>query len=179
MKKNTNFIKSVVFLGLVLISSISHAQNDSITKPKADFWRKVRFGGGLGLNVGSGFTNVSVTPTIYYNVNEKVSLGTGLNLSYIKSKGQYDSWIYGGSAILIFNPLDFIQLSSEIEQLRANVNYKVSGGNLEDDFWNTALFLGAGYRSNNFTIGLRYNILHDDTDRIYSDAWMPFVRVVF
>lgn len=48
-----------------------------------------------------------------------------------------------------------------------------------DNFWNTALFLGAGYRTNNATIGIRYNVLHNDNNNIYTTAFMPFVRVYF
>ncbi|MES2812151.1 MAG: hypothetical protein V4670_06745 [Bacteroidota bacterium] len=178
-KFKRNIIKSIVFLGLILNSSILEAQNDSIPKPKSEFWKKVNFGGGIGFNIGSGFTNIALSPTMYYNVNSKVSLGLGLNGSYVKSSGEYNAWIYGGSIVGIINPVDFIQLSSELEQLRANVNYQTTGGSLKDNFWNTALFLGAGYRSENFTIGLRYNVLHDKTDRLYSDPWMPFVRIIF
>ena len=67
----------------------------------------------------------------------------------------------------------------ELEELRVNANYNTNIGNVEDNFWNTALFLGAGYRSQNFTIGLRYNVLHKDSNSIYTTALMPFVRVVF
>ncbi len=52
--------------------------------------------------------------------------------------------------------------------------------NLEDEqYWYPALFIGAGYRSQNFTMGIRYDILYDDAKSIYANAWMPFVRVYF
>lgn len=174
-----NILKSILFLVVFLNSSILEAQNDSIPKRKSEFWQKVQFGGGVGFNMGSGFTNIALSPNLYYNVNSKVTLGLGLNGSYIKSNNEYNAWLYGGSVLGIVNPMEFVQLSAELEQLRANVNYETTGGTVSDDFWNTALFLGAGYRSGNFTIGLRYNVLHDDNDRIYSDPWMPFIRIVF
>lgn len=179
MKKNSYLIKSLFFLGLILISSISSAQNDSIAKPKKEFWEKVRFGGGIGLNLGNNFTTISLSPTLYYNFNEQMTVGAGLTGSYIKSRGEYNSWIYGGSALCLYSPVEYIQLSAEIEQLRVNVNFDKSLGSGSDNFWNTALFLGAGYRINNFTFGLRYNVLFNENDRIYADAWMPFVRVMF
>ena len=49
----------------------------------------------------------------------------------------------------------------------------------DDSFWNTALFLGAGYRTQNLTIGVKYNVLHKDNNQVYSQAWLPFVRVMF
>jgi len=39
--------------------------------------------------------------------------------------------------------------------------------------------LGAGYRTGNVTMGVRYNVLQDDSKNVYSDALMPFVRFYF
>jgi len=178
-KFTRNIIKSVIFLSLIFNSSFLKAQNDTIAKSKNIFWQKVKFGGGIGLGFGSGFTNIALSPTMYYNVNEKVSIGLGLNGSYIKSNNEYKSWIYGGSAIVLFNPIENIQISAELEQLRVNTNYQTMFGNVKDNFWNTALFLGAGYRLGGVTLGLRYNVLHDKNNFIYSDPLMPFVRVIF
>jgi len=178
-KFKRNIIKLILFSGLIFNSVILNAQNDSIPKSKSDFWEKVRFGGGIGLNVGGGFTNISISPTIYYNVNEMVSVGTGLTGSYIKNSGVYNSWIYGGSVVALFNPIENVQISTEFEQLRVNASYQTITGNNNDNFWNSALFLGAGYRVGGLTLGLKYNVLHDKNNFVYSDAFMPFVRIVF
>ena len=85
--------------------------------------------------------------------------------------------MYGGSVVSLFNPIPEIQLSTELEQLRVNVNLDGSNSNSQN-YWNTALFVGAGYRSGNVTIGARYNVL-DDKNSIYGSAFMPFVRVYF
>ena len=87
--------------------------------------------------------------------------------------------MYGPSLIVLGNPIPQIQLSAELEQLRVNVDYDDDLGFPNDNFWNTALFLGAGYRTNNVTIGVRYNVLHDSDKNVYSDVFMPFVRVYF
>jgi hypothetical protein len=47
------------------------------------------------------------------------------------------------------------------------------------NYWNTALYVGAGYRNGNVTLGARYNLLFDKDKSIYSDALMPFVRFYF
>jgi long-subunit fatty acid transport protein len=179
MKTNIifNFKTFVFFSTLILTFNFSFSQNDSIPKQKSPFWQKVQFGGGLGLGFGNGFTNISVAPMGYYNINQKFTVGVGLNGSYIAQNSFYKSTIVGASIIGITNQLEFLQLSAELEQLK--VNTKFEGSNLKSDFWNTALFLGAGYRNQNFTLGMRYNILHKASDRAYSDAFMPFVRVVF
>ncbi|MFT5217580.1 MAG: hypothetical protein ACI83H_002720 [Glaciecola sp.] len=41
------------------------------------------------------------------------------------------------------------------------------------------LYLGAGYRTGNFTIGIRYDVLYDNEKSIFADPWMPFFRVYF
>ena len=145
---------------------------------RSEFWSKVQFGGGLGLGFGNNSTNISVAPSAIYNFNEKVALGLGLQYSYIRQKDFYTSHLYGGSIIGLVNPIQEIQLSAELEELRVNTDFDNSSFTT-DDFWNTALFLGAGYRTNNATIGVRYNVLHKDNNNIYTTAFMPFVRIYF
>uniref|UniRef100_UPI00404B2F4D hypothetical protein n=1 Tax=Flavobacterium sp. TaxID=239 RepID=UPI00404B2F4D len=131
------------------------------------------------MGFGSGFTNITVAPSGIYNFNDKVALGLGVQYSYVNQKDFYQSHIYGGSIIGLIHPIEEIQLSAELEQLRVGNTYATPTGNINDDFWNTAIFLGVGYRSNNVTIGLRYNVLHKDRNNVYVDPLMPFVRIYF
>ena len=183
------FKKTAFFTSYFIIFAFFADSNAQTSTPrnyqipqKSDFWSKVRFGGGLGLNVGSGFTDITIAPSAVYDVNEYVSTGIGLQGSYIKVKPKnsayenYETYTYGGSFLVLINPIPEIQLSAEIEQLRVNVNYD---SEFSDDFWNTALFLGGGYRAQNVTIGVRYNVLHNSDKNIYHEAFMPFVRVYF
>jgi len=144
---------------------------------QSDFWRKVQFGGGIGASFGSGYTDVSIAPGAIYNVNPYFATGVGLLGSYSREKNFYESYIYGGSIIELFNPIEQVQVSAELEQVR--INRRFSGDNFSDNFWNTALFIGAGYRAENVTIGARYNVLYKESDLIYGSAFMPFVRVYF
>jgi long-subunit fatty acid transport protein len=137
---------------------------------------RVHFGGTLGLSIGSGFTDIVVAPSVIYDVNDYFSAGVGLQGSYVNFKNNFESYIYGASLIGLVNPIEEIQLSAELEQLRVNTTYQ---DNFKDDFWNTALFLGAGYRAQNVTIGIRYNVLFDKNKSVYNEAFMPFVRVYF
>jgi hypothetical protein len=41
------------------------------------------------------------------------------------------------------------------------------------------MYVGAGYRTNNVTLGFRYNLLFDKNIDLYGDAFMPFIRVFF
>ena len=149
----------------------------------SDFWSRVRFGGGLGLGFGSGYTDVSVAPGAIYQFNDYVALGAGLQFSYVDQKNWYSAMMYGVSGIALFNPIPQVQLSAEVEQLRVNLDVDADRYGTEQaysrDFWNTGLFLGAGYRMENVTVGVRYNVLFNEDDLVYSQAWMPFVRVYF
>ena len=170
--------KSLLVIIILFFSSCLFAQqNTSPPQTKNEFWRNVQFGGGIGLGFGSGYTDISLAPSAIYNFNEYAALGVGLQYKYLKQRDYYASHLYGGSVIGLFNPIQEIQLSAELEQLRVNVNLDGSNSNSQD-YWNTGLFLGAGYRSGNATIGARYNVL-TDKNNIYGSAFMPFIRVYF
>jgi hypothetical protein len=173
-KKFTSISLKIVFL--IVLNFNMYSQQ---TPVKSEFWSKVQFGGGLGVNFGNNFTNVTIAPSAIYNFNEYVSLGTGLQYSYVKQKDVYSSNIFGASIIGLFNPIETIQLSAEIEEMNVNNNYESGSSTIKDSFWNTALFVGAGYRMNNVTIGARYNLLFNKDKNVYGEAFMPFVRVYF
>jgi hypothetical protein len=178
-------MKNVILYFLLLFSTIIFAQEPVavLPKQKSDFWQHVHFGAGIGLNVGGGFTNISFAPNAIYDVNKTVSLGAGIQGSFVSSKDQYHSTIIGGSLISLFNPIEAVQLSVELEEMNVNTTSNVAlvGSNIfpKYSFWDTGLFLGAGYRMQNVTIGARYNVLFDKNKSVYSNAFMPFVRAYF
>ena len=155
-----------------------NAQEQEAPKPQSQFWKNVRFGGGLGLNFGNRNTQITVAPNAIYEVNPYFAFGPGLIYSYQKNDFLKTS-LYGASITALANPIEFLQISGELEQLRVNQTIPSVGGDIEDDFWNTALFLGGGFRTGGVTIGARYNVLFNDRDSIYAQAWQPFVRVYF
>lgn len=154
-------------------------------KPKSDFWQHVQFGGSLGLSVGSGYTDILLAPGAIYNFNEFVAAGVGLQGSYVRVKHDYESYIYGGSLVGLFHPIPEVQLSLELEQLRVNTDFSDFYNPDPDrpyrdpNFWNTALYVGAGYSVENVTIGIRYNVLYDRNKSVYSEPFMPFIRAYF
>lgn len=173
---NINHITKIVFaVSLFVFSDNAKAQEFE----EGDFWSRVHFGGGLGVGFGSNYTNIALAPSAIYDFNQYISAGIALQGSYVRDKNFYESYMYGPSLIILGNPIPQIQLSAELEELRVNVDYDDDLGFPNDNFWNTALFLGAGYRTNNVTIGARYNVLHDSDRNVYSNALMPFVRVYF
>lgn len=180
MKKNHLLSILRAFLIFTLLFSFQHltAQQQTFTSsPQNNFWRNVQFGGGLGLSIGSGYTDITVSPSAIYNINSILAVGTALQFGYASAKNDYSSTIYGGSLIGLINPVPQVQLSVELEEINVNTDYKYY--NVSNSFWNTALYVGAGYRSGNVTVGVRYDVLFDKNNSYYSEAFMPFVRVYF
>lgn len=182
--KNRTFLR--LFIGVLMIllflktTTFFGQSVHDVPASKSNFWSRVQFGGGVGLSIGSGYTDITLAPSAIYNLNEYVALGGGLQGSYVSSKNYFDSTIYGGSLVALFNPIEEVQLSLEIEQVRVNNVYKETGfPAFKDNFWNTGLFIGGGYRVDNITIGARFNVLHDKNKNVYSEAFMPFVRAYF
>ncbi len=186
MKFDTKLLKTFFYTLVFLNSAFLFSQQDSIPKIKRVFWKNVQYGGGLGLAVGNGFTNISVSPTGYYNFNKTYSVGIGLTGSYVAQEQNpsnfnsigYKSTIFGGSIIGLVHPIEEIQLSVELEELKVNRNFD-DDFLYDDTFWNTALFLGAGYRAQNITLGVKFNVLHKDNNHVYSQALVPFIRLMF
>jgi long-subunit fatty acid transport protein len=63
------------------------------TQSKSEFWEKVRFGGGFGVNFGNNATNINLSPTLFYPVNESFTIGAGLQGSYVDSQNNFISYI--------------------------------------------------------------------------------------
>lgn len=172
MRKKFRKIATSLVMIMLVGTNTAESQNN-----KSAFWEQVQYGGGFGIGFSSNGSSFSFAPSAIYNVNRFVAIGTSVQYNHTNMKQVYKTQMYGGSIIALVHPLDFIQLSTELEQLRVNVTYENSSNNAK--FWNTALFLGAGYRANNLTIGARYNVLHKDRNNVYGDAFMPFVRFYF
>jgi len=182
MKKDSfnQILKSVlIIITLVLTNSIFGQQQISTSNSNVNFWDDVQFGGGLGFSAGSGYTDITIAPSAIYNFNQYFSTGVSLLGTYVSSKNYYSSLHYGGSLVTLFNPIEEIQLSLELEQIRVNNEYKSIENNHKNNFCNTGLFLGAGYRSGSVTVGARYNLLYNKNKDVYNEAFMPFVRVYF
>lgn len=169
--------KGLAFVIFLMISTCFFAQN--MTSNSNEFWQHVRFGGGIGLSFGNGFFSGTLAPSAIYEFNEYVALGVGLNGTYSSRKNYYKSTVFGGSLIGLFNPIREIQLSAELEELNVNRKWDNQFNVENQNYWYPALFLGAAYRSQNVSVGIRFDVLYDKDKSIYGESWMPFVRVYF
>ncbi len=169
-------LKKLSFSLLFLMAcSFCYSQN---ANNRSDFWKHVRFGGSLGFGLTNGGFNGSLAPSAIYQFNNQFALGTSLSVNYYKFDDS-KFLAYGGSILSLYNPIDFLQISAELEQLRVNRSLGTGSLKVEDNYWSPALLLGLGYSNRNFTIGIRYDVLYDNQKSIYANAWLPFVRVYF
>ncbi|MEY8868567.1 alpha-ketoglutarate decarboxylase [Meridianimaribacter flavus] len=168
-------LKKIILL--ILISVCFNTVNAQ--EKTSDFWNYVRFGGGVGLSFGDGFFSGTLAPSAIYEFNNQFALGLGLNGTYNSRKNFYKSTIFGGSLIGLFQPINEIQLSAEFEELNVSRKWEDNLGIQDQNYWYPALFIGAGYRTQNVTFGIRYDVLYDEDKSIYADPWMPFVRFYF
>lgn len=168
------WLRPLAFGMILSLAPAVHAQEDHA------FWDRVQFGGALGVSVGSGYTDILVAPSALYRFNDYLAAGTGLQVSRVKVDA-YSSWMYGASAIGIVSPIEEVQVSVELEQMRVNNSFREAyyPGRPDESFWNTALYFGLGYTNGDVTVGVRYNVLFDKDKLVYNDAFMPFVRVYF
>lgn len=172
-----NFMKNKPFLTVVFV--IFFHTYGTAQSTDESFWNHVRFGGGIGLSFGDGFFSGTLAPSAIYEFNEQFALGLGLNGTYNSLKNSYKSTIFGGSIIGLFNPIQELQVSAEFEHLNVNRKWENNLGIADQNYWYPALFVGLGYRNQNFTVGMRYDVLYDKNKSIYADAFMPFARIYF
>lgn len=175
-KKNHYYHNSVIFTLLFMLFFSFGFSQSAVSQHR--FWSKVSFGGGLGLNFGNNYHNITVAPSAIYHVNNNFSTGVGLNFNASKF-GSSSLQSYGISLNNYYSPLPYLQLSGEFEESRVHKNLGYDGANITDTYWYPALFLGLGYRMKNVTVGLRYDVLYDENKSIYGDPYIPFIRVYF
>lgn len=168
-------LKKISILTLILTITLSFHKNYAQEK---SFWSKVRFGGQIGIDFPNDSFSAIIAPSAVYDVNPYVSLGTGINFGYTNARN-FKATNYGISLISLFYPLKELQISSEFEYTGVSKELELDGGNIKEDYWYPALFLGAGYRINGLSIGMRYDVLYNEDKSIYSTAFIPFVNVYF
>lgn len=175
----TKYFRFTIILCFYFI--FNNAQNDSIpshSKQKSEFWKNVSFGGGIGLGFANGYTNIAISPSAVYKFNEQFALGPAINFNYSNQKNDFSATVIGASVVGLYKPVKELLFSAEFEQ--NNVSFKDKILDSKRNYWYPALYLGGGYALGNFgSIGVRYDVLFDDTKSVFGSAFTPFVRVYF
>jgi len=174
-------MRKIIFLSCFFISIATFAQ-DEVTQPddeilqvpQTSFWDNVRFGGGLGLAFGTDQTTIEISPSAIYDFENGFALG--ISFGYLYSKiNDFKSNVFSPGLVALYNPAQEIQISAEFEQLFVNQKF----GSLSDTFDYPALYLGVAYRTGWAAFGIRYDVLFDERDSIFTSAWSPIVRIYF
>jgi hypothetical protein len=157
-----------------------NSQTVIMTKPAfTPYWS---FGGNVGFSFWNGGTDLLIAPKAYYNFTPKFIGGLGLIYNY----SDYDYGIYestysafGGSISGLYRPIPFLQISAEFQELYVNQDYEYLNTDFSDDYWNSALYLGASFVSGHFAFGFQYDVLYDEGTSPYSSAWSPVISFYF
>jgi len=153
------------------------SQNSELDKHK--FMDDVQFGGGFNIGVGNSYSSFSLSPSAIYNFSDQFSAGLSVTYVYLKNKsvGKSRTNLYGGSILALYKPINYLQLSTEYENLKINQKYT---NVYTISQWQNSLYFGIEYVTGNFSMGLRYDVLFDKVKNITnSSALTPVFRIYF
>lgn len=137
----------------------------------------LKFGLGFGLNFVGG-TNISLSPNLVYIVSDRVNIGAGLQGSYTAIKDLQKTTTIGGNTMLQYNPSPRFTTLAEVVLLNVDTTFELD--DTKENFWDTALFIGAGLKiTNKILVGAKYNLLYDEDESVYTSPVIPFVNIVF
>jgi len=186
MKKNRLVLKLALIISLFVFSGSIFSQTeknidaDKVTDTSSiKEQKRLKFGIGFGLNfVGS--TNISLSPNLMYAVSDKVILGVGIQGSYSSIKNVQNTTTFGGNVLFQFNPIRKLSTLLEVVQLRVSTKTETELDNSTNKYWDTALFVGAGFNiTSKITIGAKYNLLYKEDESVYTSPVVPFVNITF
>jgi len=186
MKKVKSISKSLFLTGLFLSSFavFSQTNSDTITKKDIDTLivkepKRLKFGCGFGLSFIGG-TNISLSPNLTYKISDKTAIGAGIQGSYASIKNLQNTTTYGANILGLYSPIEKITTSLEFAQLRVSTKTETATDNNTRSYWDSALFVGAGYNiTNKITVGAKYNLLYKEGESVYTSPVIPFVNITF
>jgi long-subunit fatty acid transport protein len=167
-------LKKIITAIFLLQAIFIWSQKEEKTAQKE---RKIFFGGGLQLGVSNTYTSFGISPSAIYEFSEKFASGAGVSYTYSNNK-LYDLKynIFGMSALALYNPIKQIQLSTEFEEMNINI----TGSTDIDPYWLSAWYMGVAYSmGHRAAVGMRYDVLYDDTKSVYDSPFTPFIRIYF
>ncbi len=139
--------------------------------------KKLKLGLGFGLNFVGG-TSLSLSPNLTYKINDKMAAGAGLLFNYNAVKNLQTTTTVGANVLYFYTPIEKLITTAEFAEMYVNRDLKFSG--IKDNFWDTALFVGAGYQiTPKISAGAKYNLLYNKNKSVYSSPFVPFVNISF
>jgi hypothetical protein len=181
MKSPRLFLKIVFAIGLFIINENVYSQTSEITvvDSSAISEKRLKFGCGFGLSFVGG-TNFSLSPNLMYDVSKKVSIGGGIQGSYTAIKDLQNTTTIGFNIIGQYNPIEKITTLLEFAELNVSTKTETPTGETSRKYWDSALFVGAGWNvTNKIAIGAKYNLLYNADESVYTSPVIPFVIITF
>ena len=146
---------------------------------KESFWKRVTFGGNVGLQLGNPI-NILVSPAIGYIpkgklFKDKFMFGIGATYMYQKIKYagiDYEANIYGGRTFARY--LIYQNFFAYLEHEFLNTPVFVTNG--RERRWVNSVFLGGGYllkitQNGGVMISVLYNLAWTPVHPLYSSPW--------
>ena len=178
MKKVISFF-SFLMLFFSAQNFAAQVQMDSIrtVENPIEPTKKLNFGLGFGLNFVGG-TSISVSPNLTYRINDQLSAGGGLLFNYTAIKDVQKTTTIGANLLVNYYPIEKLYTTLEFAEMHVNRNMEIF--NTKDEFWDSALFVGAGYQiTPKISVGGKFNVLYDKDKSVYSSPFVPFVNISF
>lgn len=181
MKMKQLVLKTAVIISIIFYSANVSSQVTEVTvvDSTGQLDKRLKFGCGFGLNFVGG-TNIGVSPNLIYAVSNKISFGAGLQGNYTSIKDLQRTTTFGGNAIFQYNPIQRLSTLLEFVQLKVNTTTEAVTGDVKQDYWDSALFVGAGLNiTDKIALGAKYNLLYDSDESVYTSPIIPFVNITF
>ncbi|TDL99712.1 MAG: hypothetical protein C4K58_00180 [Flavobacteriaceae bacterium] len=184
--KTNNFVtmkKFYLFFSLMFVFAVqaqemppreSSSQNQP--KVKSSGFDKTKLVKGLGLQLGGtqGGINLGLNPYLGYQLTENLTLGATVGYNYFNSSYGDNSFFSVGPQ-LRFEPIRNISLISQYQYNVGRNDFRQNGERSE----NQVLYLGAGYRSALFNVGLMYDVLYNQDRSFQNSPFVPYVSMGF
>jgi long-subunit fatty acid transport protein len=174
-------LKVSLMIGLIIcgIDGFSQTTEISVIDSTSQKSTKWKFGMGFGLNFVGG-TNINLAPNLNYKVSDKVSFGVGLQYNYSSIKDLQTTSTFGGTVATMYSPIKKITTLLEFAELHVNTKRETPVGEIESTYWDSALFVGAGFNiTEKISIGAKYNVLYKEDESVYTSPIIPFVNISF
>ena len=176
MIKKVFLISAFLFVGLNVVAQTQIDSLKTVENP-IDPAKKLQFGLGFGLNFVGG-TSLNLSPNLTYKINNKMSAGAGILLNYNAIKNIQTTTTIGVNALFFYYPIEKLVTTAEFAEMYVSRNNKIA--NIKDNFWDSALFFGAGYQiTPKISVGAKYNVLYNKDKGVYSSPVIPFVNISF
>lgn len=105
-------------------------------------------------------------------------MGAGLLFNYTGIKDLQKTTTIGANILGSYYAIPKLLTTIEFAEMHVNRNMLIN--DTKDEFWDSALFVGAGYQiTPKISVGGKFNVLYDKEKSVYSSPFVPFVNISF